>query len=81
MADRRENAFPLRLLKKDPELEKLMLRYKKKKSAEENQTVAKKFSAETISVINKTELRRKGLTRIQSKDIGITSEFKLPTLG
>ena len=81
MADRRENAFPLRLLKKDPELEKLMLRYKKKKTAEKNQTVAKKFSAETISVINKTELRRKGLTRIQSKDIGITSEFKLPTLG
>lgn len=80
MADRRENAFPLCLLKRDPDLERLKLRYKKK-TTEGAEKITRNVSSETISVIKKTGVRRTSIKSQLSKDVSTNSEFKLPTLG
>ncbi len=80
MADRRENAFPLCLLKRDPDLERLKLRYKKK-TTEGAEKITRNVSSETISVIKKTGVRRTSIKSQLSKDVSTNSEIKLPTLG
>ena len=80
MADRRENAFPLRLLKRDPDLERLKLRYKKK-TTEGAEKITRNVSSETISVIKKAGVRRASIKSQLSKDVSVNRDFKLPTLG